>query len=79
MWEIVIVFGKLFDIELLVNGEWVMLNSCNYNVLYSVQLFCIGVVLIYFDFGDIVYIWVIIGNYLEGIWLSFSGWFVYRI
>lgn len=33
MWEIVIVFGKLFDIELLVNGEWVMLNSCNYNVL----------------------------------------------
>lgn len=55
-WEIVTAPGKLFDTELLVNGERVMLNSCNYNALHSAQSPCTGVAPTHLDSGDIVHI-----------------------
>lgn len=78
-WEIVTAPGKLFDTELLVNGERVMLNSCNYNALHSAQSPCTGVAPTHLDSGDIVHIRATTGNYLEGGgWSSFSGWLVHR-
>lgn len=77
--EIVTAPEKLFDTELLVNGERVMLNSCNYHALHSAQSPCTGVAPTHLDSGDIVHMRATTGNYLEGGgWSSFSGWLVHR-
>lgn len=78
-WETVTGPNKIFDTELLVNGERVMLNNCNNLAPGGAYVSCSGTAPTFLKPGDIVHIRVVSGNYLHGGgWSSFSGWLVHR-
>lgn len=76
-WETVTGPNKIFDTELLVNGERVMLNNCNNLTPSGAYVSCSGTAPTLLKQGDIVHVRTTSGNYLHGGgWSNFSGWLV---
>ncbi|XP_052695096.1 heavy metal-binding protein HIP-like [Crassostrea angulata] len=79
-WETVTGPNKIFDTELLVNGERVMLNNCNNLAPGGAYVSCSGTAPTLLKPGDIVHVRTTSGTYLHGGgWSSFSGWLVHTL
>lgn len=65
IWLSVVVFKKVFDLEILFNGKWKGLGNCNNeNGLWYEN--CVNIVFLVLNEGDKVNIWMIVVNYLYG-------------
>ncbi|XP_061191806.1 uncharacterized protein LOC133200086 [Saccostrea echinata] len=72
-WSSVVAPKKLFDSEILVNGQRNGLGNCN-NVLSQGYENCSNTVPLLLKVGDKVNIRTTSADYLHGIWTSFKGW-----